>query len=172
MIEIRQVALDHPDAQGLITALQAFYVTRYGGADETPVALFEDADAEVGGGIQRWQDEYPAHRGVSAWLAQQRAAQPVRLRLAPPHPLGPGRAADEEVAAEEDPPDLALGVHVDRGDRSGSGRRLRHRDAVPIYQFHVNEGRGLPGVKQGKGIVRESECRERVHGIGRSRASM
>jgi GNAT superfamily N-acetyltransferase len=43
VLDIRQVAFDHPDAQGLIAALQMFYVSRYGGGDETPVDAGEFA---------------------------------------------------------------------------------------------------------------------------------
>lgn len=43
VLDIRRVAIDHPDAQGLIVALQAFYVTRYGGGDDTPVDAGEFA---------------------------------------------------------------------------------------------------------------------------------
>lgn len=42
-MELRTVALDHPDAQRLIEQLQREYVRRYGGEDDTPVELSEFA---------------------------------------------------------------------------------------------------------------------------------
>ncbi len=37
MLEIRQVRFDDPDAQSLVAEVQAEYVARYGGPDETPL---------------------------------------------------------------------------------------------------------------------------------------
>jgi hypothetical protein len=97
------------------------------GARHRPEAtLLQDDDADVGGGVQRRQHEHPAHRRIAPGLTQHQAAQPLQFRLAPAHPLGPGGAPHEEVGADQDPSDLALGVHVDRRDRSGPGERRVH----------------------------------------------
>jgi GNAT superfamily N-acetyltransferase len=45
--EIRAVAITHPDAQALVEQVQAEYVVRYGGRDETPLAT--DVFAAPGG---------------------------------------------------------------------------------------------------------------------------
>lgn len=37
VFEVRAVAFTHPDAQALVTEVQAEYVERYGGPDETPL---------------------------------------------------------------------------------------------------------------------------------------
>ena len=37
MLEIREVGYDHPDAELLIAEVQAEYVVRYGGPDDSPV---------------------------------------------------------------------------------------------------------------------------------------
>ena len=37
MLELRPVAFDHPDAAALVAQVQAEYVVRYGGPDETPL---------------------------------------------------------------------------------------------------------------------------------------
>lgn len=43
-LDIERVSITHPDAQALIEAVQAEYVARYGGQDESPIdpADFED----------------------------------------------------------------------------------------------------------------------------------
>lgn len=45
-LTILRVAIDHPDAVRLIAEVQAEYVVRYGGPDETPLdpAMFQDPD--------------------------------------------------------------------------------------------------------------------------------
>jgi GNAT superfamily N-acetyltransferase len=75
VLDIRQVALDHPDAQGLIAALQAFYVTRYGGGDDTPVDVAEFAPPR-GDFLVGYLDGTPVTCG--GWRARDREAdEPV-----------------------------------------------------------------------------------------------
>jgi GNAT superfamily N-acetyltransferase len=75
VLDIRQVALDHPDAQGLIAALQAFYVIRYGGPDETPVDPGEFAPPR-GDFLVGYLDGAPVACG--GWRARDREpADPV-----------------------------------------------------------------------------------------------
>jgi len=69
VLDIRPVGLDHPDAQGLIAALQSFYVARYGGRDETPVRPEEFAPPR-GDFLVGYLDGVPVACG--GWRARDR----------------------------------------------------------------------------------------------------
>jgi GNAT superfamily N-acetyltransferase len=69
VLDIRQVALDHPDAQGLIAGLQALYVARYGGSDDTPVDAAEFAPPR-GDFLVGYLDGVPV--GCAGWRARDR----------------------------------------------------------------------------------------------------
>lgn len=64
MLEIRRVPLDHEDAQKLVAEVQAEYVVRYGGPDDTPIdpAMFQPPD---GAFFVGYRDGLPVASG--AW---------------------------------------------------------------------------------------------------------
>jgi len=63
-VEIRRVALDHPDARALIARVQEFYAERYGGADDDPMDPAEFA-APAGAFYVGYLDGAPVVTG--AW---------------------------------------------------------------------------------------------------------
>lgn len=87
MLEIRGVAYDHPDAQLLIEEVQAEYVRRYGGRDDSPVevAAFLPPDGLF---LVGYLDGVPVATG--AWrrleilaLGSERVAELKRMYVVP-----------------------------------------------------------------------------------------
>jgi GNAT superfamily N-acetyltransferase len=79
VLELRQVTYDDPDAQRLIAEVQAEYVKRYGGPDETPIAAemftppdgaffvgYVDGEPVAMGGWRRRPDVQALERKVAA----------------------------------------------------------------------------------------------------------
>ncbi len=88
MLEIRAVAFDHPDAAALVAQVQAEYVDRYGGPDETPLeqGVFEPPS---GAFFVGYLDGVPVATGgwrtrpdVAA-LGRTRAAEVKRMYVVP-----------------------------------------------------------------------------------------
>ena len=86
-LRIERVPITHPDAQTLIEAVQAEYVVRYGGQDESPIdtAEFEDPRGQF---FVAYLDDVPVAMG--AWrrsavraLGAESTAEVKRMYVAP-----------------------------------------------------------------------------------------
>ena len=68
-LELRRVGYGHPDALLLVEEVQAEYVARYGGPDESPIDQvdFEDPTGQffVGWGLAEWIKLFDAGVGQS-----------------------------------------------------------------------------------------------------------